>query len=96
MTFEDNYRIAEKPQNLVLEGRKKLSVTGVRDIESFDENTVTLMTSLGDLQVRGQGLKLEKLSVENGEAAVSGDIDSLEYFNQSMGGRGFFSRLMGR
>ena len=96
MTFEENYKLPEKPQNLTLEGRRKLSVTGVRDIESFDENLVILMTGLGDLQVRGQGLKLEKLSVENGEAAVVGDIDSLEYFSSSPGGKGLFSRLMGK
>lgn len=81
------------PQNLTLEDRKKLNVTGVTDIGSYDEQTVIAMTELGELTIKGEGLHILKMSVDMGELAVEGDISSLVYADIQPKNQGFFSRL---
>ena len=58
------------PHNLVLEDRKKLNVSGVCDVDSFDEETIVVYTQMGELTVRGNDLHINKLSVETGELKV--------------------------
>ena len=62
------------PHKLTLEGRSKLTMTGVTEVVSFDENAVFLHTTLGDLLVQGEELKLKTLSVEGGQVSVEGKI----------------------
>lgn len=81
------------PQNLTLEDRKKLNVTGVTDIGSYDEQTVIAMTELGELTIKGEGLHIIKMSVDMGELAVEGEIASLTYADIQVKNQGFFSRL---
>lgn len=83
------------PHHVVLEERKNLTVSGVEDVERFDENTIVLSTSKGTLVVTGENLHIEKLSLDGGDLKVDGDIDALAY-EDSGGGRsgGFFSRLL--
>ena len=64
---------------LTLDDRKKLTMTGVTEVVSFDENTVTLLTNLGTLVIQGSQLQLKNLSLDGGEAAVEGHIESLIY-----------------
>ena len=68
-----------KTQNLILENRKRLSVSGVKEVLGFDDNHVRMSTSLGDLTVRGTELRVEDLSVERGELLVTGEIAELTY-----------------
>ena len=63
--------------NLILEERGSLTVTGVSDIDSFDEETVMVYTDLGELTVRGSGLHINKIDVDAGELELEGEIDSL-------------------
>ena len=67
------------PHKLQLSERKTLSMTGVTEVVSFDENTVVLQTSLGLLIVQGQQLSLQNLSLEGGQVAVDGSISALSY-----------------
>ena len=96
MTYEDakGGRSAQ-PHSLSLSDRRRLTVSGVEDVESFDEDTVVLATGGGALTVRGSGLKIEKLSLDGGELVVEGRIDSLDYAENSPGRRSFFGRLLG-
>ncbi len=68
-----------KPHNLVLDNRKKLSVTGVEDVPGFNEETVSAVTTLGNLIIRGSNLHLSKLDLDSGEIDVEGEISSLQY-----------------
>lgn len=68
-----------KEQNVSLQGRTKITVTGVSDVDSFDEHTVVLYTILGILTVKGADLHINKLNVETGDISVEGEIDSLAY-----------------
>ena len=84
----------ELPHNVNLEGRGKLTVTGVRDVESFDESLIVLDTVRGVLLVHGRDLHLQLLSLEGGQAVVDGLVDSLTYEEERKSG-GLFSRLLG-
>ena len=74
------------PHKLQLNERKKLTMTGVTEVVSFDETAVVLQTSLGLLIVQGQQLQLKNLSLEGGQVAVEGDIDALSYEEPREGG----------
>lgn len=91
MANETNHEI---PHELRLENRKKLSVNGVQEVESFDENTVILHTSQGVLIIRGEGLHLQTLSIDGGQVAVTGGVSSLIYAQPQKSG-GLFRRLFG-
>lgn len=66
-------------QNLVLENREKLSVSGVLDVLSFDDQVVILETELGLLTVKGENLRINKLSIDTSEVIVEGEIYNLAY-----------------
>ena len=64
---------------LTLDGRKKLTMTGVTEVVSFDDGMVVLRTELGMLTVQGTGLRLKTLSTDGGQMAVTGEVSSLNY-----------------
>jgi len=66
-------------QNLVLENREKLSISGVLDVISFDDQVVMVETELGLLTVKGENLHINKLSIDTSEVIVDGEIDYLSY-----------------
>ena len=66
-------------QNLVLENRKKLSISGVNDVLSFDDQVVIVDTELGLLTVKGENIRINKLSLYTAEVIVEGEISSLSY-----------------
>ena len=80
---------------LTMEGRERLTVSGVEDVERFDENVIVMSTSVGTLVVSGERLHIGKLSLDGGELHVDGSIESLCYEDTARGG-GFFSRLQAR
>lgn len=66
-------------QNLVLENRGKLSVSGVNDVLSFDDQVVMVDTELGLLTVKGENIRINKLSLDTAEVIIEGEISSLAY-----------------
>lgn len=89
-------RNREMPHTVILEGREKLSVSGVVDVQSFDEEQVLLETVRGMLVVRGQGLHVERLQLEAGELIVQGEIGLLEYDDSVQPRGSLLGRLFGR
>ena len=73
-----------KKNNLSLENRKRLTLTGVIEVINFDDETILLSTSLGKLTIKGEGLKVDKLDVKNGDVIIKGAISSLVYSNKGM------------
>lgn len=71
-------------QNLVLENRGKLSVSGVLDVLSFDDQIVIIETELGLLTVKGEDLRINKLSIDTSEVVVEGDIYNMGYSEKDM------------
>ncbi len=84
----------ELPHKLTLDSRHTLSVSGVMEVESFDETMVALRTTRGPMTVRGKGLHLQQLSIGGGEVLVDGTVDAIIYEDDAPAG-GFFARLFG-
>lgn len=93
----DDKKISKpKSQNLILENREKLSVSGVIDVESFNDENIVVETELGILVIRGEDLHISKLNLDNSELNVEGDIISLEYSDSEGSkskGLGFLGRM---
>ena len=83
------------PHHVVIEERKSLTVSGVEDVERFDENTIVLSTSKGAMVVSGENLHIEKLSLDGGDLRVEGMVESLSYEESERSRGGFLSRLLG-
>lgn len=85
------------PQNIILEGRKKLSVSGVEDIDSFDESSAVIFTNLGLIEVKGSEIHMNKLSLESGEIVLEGNFDSVVYpdGNPQKSKKKFLARILG-
>jgi len=79
---------------LTLEERGKLTMTGVTEVISFEEDAVVLRTSLGTLIVHGRELQLRTLSLDGGQVAVEGSISALVYEEPKAAG-GILRRLFG-
>lgn len=93
--YEEKKPVGQTEHHVILEGRERLSVSGVEDVESFDESAIVLHTDQGTLVVRGQDLHIEKLNLDGGELRVEGTVDSLTYEDGGGERSGFFARLFG-
>jgi len=82
------------PHKLTLNERRQLSMTGVTEVVSFDENAVVLHTELGRLTIHGKDLQLKTLSLDGGQVAVDGTVAALVYEEPKASG-GFLRRLLG-
>lgn len=80
--------------SLTLEDRSVATVTGVEDVDCFNEQLVVLRTPLGALTLTGEGLNISKLNLEDGKLVVEGEIAAVEYAQRRKAG-GFFGRLFG-
>ncbi len=82
-------------QNLVLENRGKLSISGVLDVLSFDDQVIMVETELGLLTVKGENLRINKLSIDTSEVVVEGEISYLSYSenNQDKNSSSLFSKI---
>ncbi len=82
-------------QNIVLENRERLNVTGINDILSFDDQVVILSTELGMLTVKGNELKINKLNIDESEVKIEGNIASISYSQnvEESKGEGIFSKI---
>ncbi len=76
--------------NVILENRKKMSISGVTDVGAFDEVSVTLTTDEGTLTVKGSGLHINRLNVESGDVDVEGLINAFSYDDRAKSEGGSF------
>ena len=69
--MEDNH--------IVLENREKMTISGVTDVLSFDDQIIVLETNLGLLTIKGENLKINKLNIDTSEFSLNGNINSIAY-----------------
>ena len=84
--------------NVIVEGRKKISVSGVQDMECFDDGRVVVYTCMGIMEVRGSDFHMNKLNLDTGEVVIEGDINSVIYEEANAGKdkkRGILSKMFG-
>ena len=89
MTIEERKSVSNTTiQNLILENREKLSISGVLDVLSFDDQVVVVETELGLLNVKGDNLRINKLSIDTSEVIVEGEIYSMYYSEKDLNKKG--------
>lgn len=93
--MKDYNLMSAAEHRLELVGREHLTVSGVEDVERFDETGIVMSTSAGTLVISGEELHIGKLSLDGGELHVEGRIDSVAYEDEARGRGGFLSRLFG-
>jgi len=64
---------------IILEERERLSITGVTEVIAFDDESITADTDMGVLVIRGEGLHIGKLNLDDGILQTEGEIESIEY-----------------
>lgn len=80
--------------NIILENRNNLSVSGVNDVDSFDEKQIAAFTEMGFLTIKGTNLHINRFNTETGELSLSGTVDGLFYSNhQKQTASGFLTKL---
>ena len=79
-------------QNIIIEDRKKLTLSGVKDVISFDDETLLLETVLSRLTVKGAGLHIVNFDTASGDLFAEGKIYAAVYTSDEKNG-GFFSRV---
>ena len=95
MAYEDARAGTDLGHRVVLEDREQLTISGVEEVESFDESSIVLSTVHGGLEVQGEGLHIEKLSLDGGDLKVEGTVNALIYEPQGRPRGGLLSRLLG-
>lgn len=83
----------KKEHKIIIENREKVIITGVEDVESFDDGEIIMYTADGVLNLVGDSFKINKLSVETGEAEVEGYLSEVKYSGNDKSGGGFWSKI---
>ena len=91
----DRTMLSPSVHRLELINREQLLVSGVEDVERFDETGIVMSTTAGLLVITGEDLHIGKLSLDGGELSVTGRVDSISYEEQTQSSQGLFSRLFG-
>ncbi len=87
--LEENY----SSQNIIVESRKRLEISGVKDVISFDEETLLLDSVMGKITVKGEGMHIESFNTESGDLTASGKVHAVVYMSDVKSEGGFLSRL---
>ncbi len=94
MDEKKSYQSKQLNHNIIIEGREKMSISAVDEVGAFDENSVTLNTAAGYLEISGSGLHINKLSVETGDVEIEGKITGCVYKERDKAsGTSFMGRL---
>ena len=94
--LDDKKLVRGRNHSILMENREKVTITGVEDVDSFDEAAVLLVTELGYITLQGMDLHISKLNLEEGQLVVEGEITGIEYSDhEGVGGKGggFFKKL---
>ena len=85
MTIDERKQMTSNTiQNVILENREKLTISGVLDVLCFDDQIVIVETELGLLTVKGENLRINKLSLDTTEVIVEGTIFNLSYSEKNL------------
>ena len=80
-------------QNVIIENRKRLNISGVKDVLNFDDETILLDTSLGKMTIKGEGLHIESFNATNGDLCALGKVYAVVYMTDAKTSGGFLARV---
>lgn len=75
-------RVNFKNQNIIIEDRSRIKITGVEQVDSYNETTIVLSTIKGGISIKGEGLNISNLNIDDGSLRISGMINSLTYISK--------------
>ena len=78
---------------LIMQERKKLSVSGVCEVDSFDEDEIIAETAMGELTIKGEDLRIAGFNRETGDMAVEGRLIALAYTGDGKKSGSLFGRI---
>ena len=87
---------SNKNQNVILENREKLSISGVEHVDNFNDNSIIVMTNNGVLTIKGQSLNISKLNLDDGNVRIEGTINGIVFSDKGMSNKkngGLLSRM---
>ncbi len=83
-------------QNIILENRERLSISGVEHVENFNENAIIILTNKGILNIKGHSLNISKLNLDDGNVLIEGTINGITYSDKGLSstkGSGLLSKM---
>ena len=80
-------------QNVIIESRKKLNISGVKEVMSFDDETLLLDTQLGKMTVKGEDMRILNFNTETGDLTAEGQLHAVVYMSDGKSSGGFISRI---
>ena len=83
--------IKKQVHEITLSSREKISISGVVEVVSAQDNAVCVKTNMGNLQIQGTGLRVDKLSLDDGVLMVDGKVNGIKYSGGEK--KNFFARL---
>lgn len=81
------------PHSLIMKDRSQLTISGVTDVDSFDEVAIIAYTDYGELTVKGENLHISMLNIDTGELSIDGTVSSLTYLDNRPQSTSFFSKV---
>lgn len=94
MAYEESRKSVQKAHAVNMENREKLSLSGVEDVNGFDETLIVLQTGFGALNIRGESLHIDRIDLDAGQLEVRGMIRELSY-DETAPSASLWSRLFG-
>lgn len=92
--MNDSNTISKKIiHNIIMENREKITMSGIKKVENFDEQVIVLLTECGELTIKGENLHISKMDVDTGDFKVDGKIIGLIY-NETTKGNSVLKRLL--
>lgn len=82
-----------KSQNIIIEDRTRMSITGVEQVENFNDTIITLTTVNGGMTIKGEGLNISKLNLDDGNVKISGKVNSVAYTAREVTTKNIISKL---
>ena len=84
--MQEQKRTVKMPHIVTIDDRRQMKLSGVKQVDSFDEQVVTLSTEQGRLTIKGENLKINGLDVETGDCSITGNIYGMAYSDEKSGG----------
>lgn len=86
-------KLRPRAHSVHIDNRMRVSVTGVLDVASFNEQEVQLLTEAGPLNILGSGMHMNKLNLEDGQISIEGEVIAMDYAPEEPERRGLFTKV---
>lgn len=90
----DLTKLRPRAHTIHVDNRMRISITGVMDVVSFNEQDAVLLTEAGPLNIAGNNLHLSKLNLEDGQICIEGELLGMDYEPPETERRGLFGRSL--